>query len=77
MKKLMEDEERKPIEAIQSVTTLGLLVKDSYGGSGFWQDVVEYVRIGKVREDELKRAGDEIQNFTRWNDPVDTLLAFA
>ena len=59
------------------MATLGLRVEDSYGGSGFWQDVIEYARKGKVRVDELKKAGDEIRNFTGWNDPVDALSAFA
>ena len=77
MKKLMEDAERETTQAIQSVATLGLRVEDSYGGSGFWQDVIEYARKGKVRVDELKKAGDEIRNFTGWNDPVDALSAFA
>ena len=64
-------------QAIQSVATLGLRVEDSYGGSGFWQDVIEYARKGKVQVDELKKAGDEIRNFTGWNDPVDALSTFA
>ena len=64
MKKLIEDVERKKIQVIQSVTTLGLRVEDSHGVSDFWQDVVEYSKKGKVREDELKSAGDEIRNFT-------------
>ena len=38
---------------------------------------MEYARKGKVRVDELKRAGDEIQKFTGWNDPVDALSAFS
>ena len=38
---------------------------------------MEDARKGKVRVDELKRAGDEIRHFTGWNDPVDTLSAFA
>ena len=57
--------------------TLGLRVEDSYGGSDFWQDAMEYARKGKVRVDELKRAGDEIQNFIGWSDPVEALSAFA
>ena len=69
----MEDAERETTQAIQPVASLGLCVEDSYGGSGFWQDVIEYARKGKVRVDELKKAGDEIRNFTRWNDPVDIL----
>ena len=77
MKKLMEDAERETTQAIQSVATLGLRVEDSYGGSGFWQDVMDYARKGKVRVDELKRAGDEIWNFIGWNDPIDVLSAFA
>ena len=64
MQKLIEDAERKTIQAIQSVATLGLHVEDSYGGSGFQPDVMEYARKEKVQVDELKRVGDEIRNFT-------------
>ena len=49
---LMEDAERETTQAIQSLATLGLHVADSYGGSSFWQDVMEYARKGKVRVDE-------------------------
>ena len=77
MKKLIEDAERKTIQAIQFVATFGLRVEDSYSGFDFWQDVVEYSRKGKVREDELKSADDEIRNFTGWNDPVETLSTIA
>ena len=77
MKKLMKDAKRETTQVIQSVTTLGLCVKDSYGGSRFWQDVMEYARKGKVRVNELKRAGDEIWNFTGWDDPVDALSTYA
>ena len=52
-------------------------IEDSYAGSGFWQDVMDYARKGKVQVDELKRAGDEIRNFTGWNDLVDALSTFA
>ena len=38
---------------------------------------MEYARKGKVRVDELKRAGDEIRHFTGWNDLVDALSTFA
>ena len=73
----MEDAERETTQAIQSMATLGFHVEDSYGGSGFWQDMMDYSRKGKVQEDELKRASDEIRNFIGWNDPVDALSAFA
>ena len=73
----MEDANIETTQAIQSLATLGLRVEDSYGGSGFWQDVMEYARKGKVRVDELKRAGNEIWHFTKWNDPVDALSTFA
>ena len=77
MKKLMEDAERETTQVIQSVATLGLRVEDSYGGCGFRPDVMEYARKGKVQVDELERVGNEIQNITGWNDPVDALSAFA
>ena len=48
MKKLMEDAERETTQAIQSIATLGLHVEDSYGGSGFWQDAMDYARKRKV-----------------------------
>ena len=76
MKKLIEDAEKETTQAIQSVATLGLHVEDSYGGSGFQPDVMEYARKEKVQVDELKRVGDEIRNITGWNDPVDALSAF-
>ena len=44
MKKLMEDAERETTQVIQSLETLGFHVKDSYGGSSFWQDVMEYAK---------------------------------
>ena len=77
MKKRMEDAEKEITQEIQYVATLGLHVEDSYGGFGFWPDVMEYARKGKVQVDELKRVGDEIRNITRWNDLVDALSAFA
>ena len=51
MKKVMEDVERETTQAIQFVATLGLRVEDSYGGSGFWQDVMDYARKRKVQVD--------------------------
>ena len=35
IKKLMEDAESETTQVIQSLTTLGLCVEESYGGSGF------------------------------------------
>ena len=43
----MEDAERETTQAIQPVASLGLCVEDSYGGSGFWQDVIEYAKKGR------------------------------
>ena len=48
MRKLIEDDERKIIQAKQSVGTFRLPIEDSYGGSNFSQYVMEYARKGKV-----------------------------
>ena len=77
MKKVMEDEESKNVQAMYFSTTSGLKVDDPQIGSGFWGKVIKSATDKRVQPCDLRKAGDEVRSSTGWNDPVDSLTAIA
>ena len=77
MKKVMEDEESKNVQAMYFSTTSGLKVDDPQIGLGFSGKVIKSCTDKRVQPQDLRKAGDKIRISSGWNDPVDTLTAIA
>ena len=77
MKKTMDEEEEKKHSAMYHSAIAGVQVACKEDKSEFWTNVIKFAKRKIVAKEELLNAGDCIRSKTGWNDPVDSLSAFA
>jgi hypothetical protein len=75
MKKLMEDESARNVQATYFATSAGIRVEEGWGSSGYWSSVMRKAETMKIQCDDLEEGKDKIQYLTGWDDPVETLSA--
>jgi hypothetical protein len=82
MKKIVEMEDGRHVEAIHYASSAGISVgrenlKTIKPGAGFWPTVFECEKKGKIDSEDLEIADRNMRRVTRWTDPVDDKTTFA
>jgi hypothetical protein len=82
LKKIVEIEDGRHVEAMHYVASIGISVgrenlKTIKPGTGFWPTVFECEKKGKIDSEDLEIADRNVRRITGWSDPVDDKTSFA
>jgi hypothetical protein len=82
MKKIVEMEDGRHVEAIHYASSAGISVgrenlKTIKLGAGFWPTVLECENKGKIDSEDLEIADRNVRRVTGWTNPVDDKTTFA
>jgi hypothetical protein len=82
LKKIVEEEVARHVEAMHSVASTRICVgkenlKSITPRSGFWPTVFECEKKGKIDSEDLEIADRNVRRVTGWSDPVDDKTSFA
>jgi hypothetical protein len=78
MKKIVEEEDARHVDAMHYAATVGIRVgrenlKLIETKVGFWPTVFECEKKGRIDSEDLELAGRNVKRITRWADPVDNI----
>ena len=82
LKRIVEEEEARHVEAMHYAASAGIRVgrenlKTTKLGVGFWPTVFECEKKGKIDLEDLKLADRNVRRVTGWSDPIDNNTSFA
>jgi hypothetical protein len=82
MKKIVEEEDARHVDAMHYAATAGIRVgrenlKPIESRAGFWPTVFECEKKGKIEAEDLELAGRNVKRVTGWTDPVDDITSVA
>ena len=82
LKKIIEEEDARHVEAMHYAASAGIRVgrenlKTIKPGVGFWPTVFECEKKGKIDLEDLKLANRNVRRVTGWSDPIDDKTSFA
>ena len=82
LKKIVEEEDARHVEAMHYAASAGIRVgkenlKMIKPGAGFWPTVFECEEKGKINSEDLKLADRNVRRATGWSDPIDENTSFA
>jgi hypothetical protein len=81
MKKIVEEEDAKHVEAMHYAAMAGIRVgrenmKTIKSEAGLWPTVFEYGKKGKFGSEDFQLANRNVKSVTGWSDPVNNNTSF-